>query len=393
MLLLNLRVIDGLGAVHAGVDIRVQEGRFREIGVGLVAGPDAVRDLEGLTAIPGLIDAHTHLSLNAAPDAMTAAAQHAHAYQALLTGVRAKALLYQGVTTARDVGGVGPDVIFAVRDAINAGQIPGPRIFSAGRWITATGGHGWPIGVEADGADAVRRAVREEIKAGADLIKFMASGGVIGPGMGPETSQFTEEELRLGAAEAHGAGLTMAAHAHGETSIRAAVRAGVDSVEHGTYLSEALGLEMVERGTFLVPTLAVIGAILAHAEEAGLESHTVERAQAVAETHRQTVQLAIRLGITLVAGTDMGAPFTGPEAIHDEIALLHEAGLTPMQALQSATLHAAQALHREDELGSVCAGLRADLVLLDGDPLADLAATRRIRGVLKDGEWVVEMGV
>ena len=393
MLLRNLRVIDGLGAVHAGVDIRVQEGRFTEIGAGLVAGSDAVRDLDGLTAIPGLIDAHTHLSLNAAADAMTAAAQQPHAYQAVLTGVRAEALLHQGVTTARDVGGVGPDVIFAVRDAVNAGQIAGPRIFSAGRWITATGGHGWPIGVEADGADAVRRAVREEIKAGADLIKFMASGGVVGPGLGPEASQFTEEELRLGAVEAHGAGLTMAAHAHGEASIRAAVLGGVDTVEHGTYLTEELALAMVDRGTFLVPTLAVIAAILAHAEEAGLDAHTVERAQAVTETHRRSVQRAIRLGITLVAGTDMGAPFTGPDTIHDEIALLQQAGLTPMQALQAATRHAAQALHRDDELGSVCAGLRADLVFLDGDPLADLSATREIRGVLKDGEWAVEMGV
>ena len=392
MLLKNLLLIDGTGAVRPGTDVRVGDGRFTEIGESLPPGADEAVDFEGAPAIPGLIDAHTHLSLNASVDALAVAAAQPHAYQALQTAARAEALLRQGVTTARDVGGVGPDVIFGVRDAIQDGSVRGPRIVAAGRWITATGGHGWPIGVEADGPDAVRRAVREEMKAGADLIKLMASGGVVGPGLGPHAEQFTEEEVRIAAVQAHGAGLTIAAHAHGEGSIRNAVRGGVDTVEHGSYLSEALAQEMVEAGTFLVPTLFVVPNILSHADAAGIQGHMAERAHQVTEAHRRNAAAAVRSGVTLVAGTDMGSPFTGVDAMHDEIAALADVGLSPVEALQAATLSAARALRREDDLGSVRVGRRADLVVLERDPLEELGATRAIRRVMKDGDWVMQNG-
>ena len=289
-----------------------------------------------------------------------------------------------GVTTARDVGGV-PPVIFAVRDAIAQGELPGPRIIAAGHWLTVTGGHGWMIAVEVDGEDALRQAVRAEIKAGSDMIKLMASGGVVGAGLGPHSVQFSEAEMRVAAEEAHGAGMKIAAHAHGEGSISNAVRGGVDTVEHGSFLTEELADEMIRRGTHLTPTLAVMGFILARPNEAGMTEHTMERAREVSASHRDAMRMAYRKGVPLIAGTDMGAPFTGPDALHQEIVELGAIGCSPMEALQAATINAAEAMGMEEEIGSVQPGRRADLVVLSEDPLEDLAATRSIRYVLKDG--------
>ena len=390
MLIRNLRLIDGAGDVREGVDVRIDGGRFTEIGPALDGnGPEL--DAGGATAIPGLIDAHTHLSLDATPQAFEHALEWSHAYQALGAANRAEGLLANGVTTARDVGGVA-SLILGLRDGVADGLTPGPRIYAAGAWLTATGGHGWPIGIEADGPDAVRRAVREQLKAGADLIKLMASGGVVGPGLGPDAVQFSEEEVAIAAAEAHGAAKTLAAHAHGADSIRNAVRGGVDTVEHGSFLTSELIEEMRERNTFLVPTLAVVPLVLGHAEEAGLEAHTVERGREVAAVQRQNVAAAHRAGIPIVAGTDMGTPFTPPDTIHAEIAALAEIGLTPHEAIQAATLQGARALGLDDELGTVQPGRRADLLVLDGDPLADLAATRRIRHLVQDGELRIRDG-
>ena len=389
MLIRNLRLLDGTGALLEGVDVRVRDGRFAEIGVAL-AGDEPQLDAGGATALPGLIDAHTHLSLDATPEALEHGAERSHGYQAIDAARRARELLAAGVTTARDVGGVAP-VILGLRDAIADGLTRGPRIYAAGAWLTAPEGHGWHVGALAEGEDGVRRAAREQLDAGADLLKLMVSGGVIGTGHGPNTEQFNEREVRVATLMAHAEGKTVAAHAHGEPSIRNAVLGGVDTVEHASFVTAELIEEMLERGTAIVPTLAVIRIVIAAAGEA-LGAETLERAHEVAVAHRENIIAAWRAGVPLAAGTDMGSPFTGPEALHDEIAQLAGLGMTAHEAIQAATLQGARVLGLDDELGTVRPGRRADLLVLDGDPLADLAATRRIRHLLQDGELRIRDG-
>ena len=197
--------------------------------------------------------------------------------------------------------------------------------------------------------------------------------------------------MRIVTAMAHAEGKTVAAHAHGEPSIRNAVLGGVDTVEHASFVTAGLIGEMLERGTAIVPTLAVIRIVIEAAGDA-LGAETVERAHEVAAAHRENIVAAWRTGVPLAAGTDMGSPFTGPDALHDEIAQLAGLGMTAHEAIRAATLQGARILGLEDEIGTVRPGRRADLLVLDGDPLADLAATRRIRHLLQDGELRVRDG-
>ena len=384
MLIRNLRLIDGAGAVREGVDVRIRDGRFAEIGERLGGGGPEL-DAAGATAAPGLIDAHTHLTLDATPEALDRAAGLPHAEQAGDAARRAAALLAQGVTTARDVGGVAP-VILGLRDAIAAGAAPGPRIRAAGAWITAPGGHGWHVGAEAEGAAAVARAARGQLGGGADLIKLMVSGGVIGTGHGPNEEQFGEAEVAAAAALAHAAGKRVAAHAHGEASIRSAIRGGADSVEHASFITPALIAEALERGVVIVPTLAIVRLVVEGADALGLGAETVGRAREVAAVHRERIAAAHRAGVPIAAGTDMGSPGAGPGAIHRELAELAAAGMTNHEAIRAATRIGALALGLEDDLGTVRPGRRADLLVLDGDPLGDLAALGRIRHLFQDGE-------
>ena len=381
MLIRNLRLIDGAGAVREGVDVRVRDGRFEAVGERLDGNGGPELDAGGATAIPGLIDAHTHLTLDATPRALDRAAELPHAEQAGEAARRAAALLAQGVTTARDVGGVAP-VILGLRDAVASGAAAGPRILAAGAWITTPGGHGYLVGALAEGEDEVRSAARGQLDAGADLVKLMVSGGVIGAGRGPDAEQYGEAEVAAAVAVAHAEGKRVAAHAHAANSVRAALRGGVDTVEHASFVTGELLAEALERGAIFVPTFAVIDAVTG----SGLfRGETLERAREVAAVHRERVAVAFRAGVPIAAGTDMGSPFTHPDAIHREIALLADLGMTNHEAIRAATQTGARALGIEDEAGTVEPGRRADLVVLDGDPLADIAATGRVRHLVQDG--------
>ena len=304
---------------------------------------------------------------------------------------RAAALLGHGVTTAREVGGVAA-LSLELRDSIASGSAPGPRIFTAGAWITGPDGHGWHVGLHAEGPDGVRQAARAQLDDGADLLKLMVSGGVIGTGHGPNTEQYSEEVVAIVTSLAHAEGKRVAAHAHGEQSIRNAVRGGVDTVEHASFVTAELIAEMLERGTFIVPTLAVIHFVIESASEE-LGEETLQRAREVAEVHHANISAAWRAGVPIVAGTDMGSPFTGPDALHEEIARLTGIGMSNHEAIQAATLQGARAIGVEDDLGTVRPGRRADLLVLDGDPLADITATRRVRHLLQDGAFRIRDGV
>ncbi|MGA2505639.1 MAG: amidohydrolase family protein, partial [Anaerolineales bacterium] len=241
MKLINTRVIDGTGSAPIENATLILKQRVEDITSDdrLVRYPDPdTLDLQGHTLIPGLINVHVHLTMDdGAPDTFKALLAEPPAVTAIRAVGRARRMLEAGITTARDLGGVNY-IELAVRDMISRGEIPGPRLLCAGRQITMTGGQGWPIGRECDGPDEVRKAVREQLKAGADLIKLMATGGVLTPGVEPGAAQLAEDELRAGVIEARKAGRRTAAHAQGLEGVKAAVRAGINTVEHGVFLDD-----------------------------------------------------------------------------------------------------------------------------------------------------------
>lgn len=330
------------------------------------------RTVEGVgrTLLPGLIDVHVHLQFDGSEDfegESKALTTPGHA--AIKAVVNARRNLEAGVTTVRDLGGMGGASIDVAR-AVAAGTIPGPRILAAGRALTVTGGHGHNIALsrEVDGADGVRAAVREEIRAGATAIKLIATGGVLTPGIPVSFSAFTAEELEAGVREAHERGLPVAAHAIGAEGIRAAVLAGVDSIEHCNQLTTATAREMVERGTYRSPTISAIRGIVEHAD--AVPAYAVEKAKQVEADSRRSHATAIRAGIRHACGTDAGTPLNPHGGAAREIVSMIEWGMRPIEALRAATLHGATLL-RLDDVGTVEAGKRADLLLVEGDPVDD----------------------
>jgi imidazolonepropionase-like amidohydrolase len=332
----------------------------------------AARDVDGggRTLLPGLIDVHVHLQFDGSADFEKESRElTTPGHAAVKAVVNAKKNLDAGVTTVRDLGGMGGASIDVAR-AVAAGVIPGPRILAAGRALTVTGGHGHNIALsrEVDGADAVRAAVREEIRAGATAIKLIATGGVLTPGIPATFSAFTAEELEAGVREAHERALPVAAHAIGANGIRAAVLAGVDSIEHCNQLTAATAREMVARGTFRSPTICAVRGILEHADE--VATYAVEKARQIEADSKRSHRTAIRAGVRPVCGTDAGTPFNPHGSAPQEIIFMVEWGMTPLDALRAATANGAELLRLPD-VGSIEAGKRADLLLVDGDPVED----------------------
>ncbi|HEX6399548.1 MAG TPA: amidohydrolase family protein [Actinomycetota bacterium] len=329
-------------------------------------------DGAGWTLLPGLIDVHVHLQFDGGPDFEEESKElTTPGHAAIKAVVNARRHLEAGVTTVRDLGGMGGASIDVAR-AVAAGVVPGPRILAAGRALTVTGGHGHNIALsrEVDGADGVRAAVREEIRAGASAIKLIATGGVLTPGIPVSFSAFTADELAAGVREAHERGLPVAAHAIGAEGIRAAVRAGVDSIEHCNQLTAATAREMVERGTYRAPTISAIRGIAEHAD--AVPAYAVEKARQIEADSKASHRTAIRAGVRHACGTDAGTPFNPHGGAAREVASMVEWGMRPLDALRAATANGA-ALLRLDDVGRVEPGARADLLLVEGDPVDDPA--------------------
>lgn len=353
------------------------------------AGEGTVVDLGGLTLLPGLFNCHTHLCLSGAADPARALAQESYPTTVIQATLRARQSVEAGVTTIRDLGGREYAEI-AVRDAVRAGLIPGPRVVAAGRGVCMTGGHGWQmLARQADGADEVRKAVREQLRAGADVIKLLATGGVMTPGVDPSSAQLTVDELRAGIEEAHKARRKAAAHAQAEDGIAFCLEAGIDTIEHGIFLTEALAVRMAAQGTALVATLVAPHAIVEGGTAAGIPDFAVRKSAAVRDRHLESFRLAMRAGVRIAAGTDAGTPLNPHGTIVPELMLMAGAGMAPLEIIRAATSVAAAVTGLDGETGRVAPGLAADLLAVEGNPAESLKALDAVRLVIADGRTVV----
>jgi imidazolonepropionase-like amidohydrolase len=396
-------------AVHAGhvLDVKtgkmladqtlvIQDGRIVSAGAAVDAKipADAVRiELPDATVLPGLIDAHTHLTMDPKFGYERLASSLP---RETLTGAKnARLTLLAGFTTVRNVGARGFSDV-ALRDAINAGEVPGPRLLVSGPPLSITGGHcdnnmlpseyhATSDGV-ADGVAEVQHRVRENIKYGADLIKVCATGGVLSLGDNPQHSQYTVEEMKAIVADAHRLGRKVAAHAHGAEGIRWAAEAGVDSIEHGSYIDDAGIAAMKERGTYLVPTLYLGDWMIDNAGLTRLPAPLLAKARDVIPAARKNVAHAFASGVKVALGTDAAVY---PHGLNGhEFAVMVKLGLTPLQSIQAGTINAADLLGWAGKVGTLEPGAWADMVAVDGDPVKDVTTLERVKFVMKGGEVV-----
>jgi imidazolonepropionase-like amidohydrolase len=394
------QVLDGTGSPAARADVAVQDGRVVEVGTGLDG--DEVVDCTGATVLPGLFDCHVHVMMSGVDTLRHLQTPFSYGFFEAVRNLRRT--LAQGITSVRDAGGAD----LGVAEAVRTGLIAGPRMQIAISMLSQTGGHGdgWHVcgadlplmpshpgkpDTTVDGPDEMRRTVRELLRAGADVIKVATSGGVLSARDDPRHPHFRPAELDVLVEEANAAHVAVMAHAQGAEGIKAAVRAGIRSIEHGIYLDdEAIDL-MLERGTWLVPTLAAPRAVLtAVAAGASLPEAVVEKARSVQAVHDASVARAVEAGVRIAMGTDSGV---GPHGDNlSELGLMAGCGMTTEQVWHATTLSAAELLGVADELGSIERGKRADLVVLDGDPADLTGLPARVREVWRDGELVAAGG-
>ncbi|MFL5393151.1 MAG: amidohydrolase family protein [Myxococcales bacterium] len=397
------RVFDGEKMV-AGAAVLVEGKDIAAIGPDLspATGTEVV-DLGDATLLPGLIDAHVHLGSELTGDyyqERAAALLRFPAEQSLRAELYARRTLEAGVTSVRNVGS-SDRIDSGLRSAIDAGLIEGPRILAAGYAITASGGHGdgdptppyrlgtqrGPLTGVCDGPDECRKAVRLQMKYGADVIKFHASGGVLSLTDPVDVPQFTQEEMAAIVDEAHQWGRKVATHCHGDRAAKMAIKAGVDSIEHGIFLQPDTFALMKQAGTTFVPTLMAAETVGHMAKEGKLPPPIAVKATAAAEAAGRAFRAALKAGVKIALGTDMGVQRHGGNA--HELRLMVDAGMAPLAALRAATLGGAELLGIEARVGSLRRGKAADLVAVEGDLLADVARAEHVSFVMKDGKRIL----
>jgi imidazolonepropionase-like amidohydrolase len=376
-------LIDGTGAdPKRSVDILVEDGVIKWIQPRRrsIADADLTVDATELSVLPGFIDCHVHLDTN--QGGLDEALHTPYSLSVAHMLANARTTLEAGVTAIRDAGGT----TMGAKMAIERGLFPGPRLRISVNYLSQTGGHGdetLPSGIDtrveapdrpsgvADGIDGVRRATRIMLRAGADQIKVMASGGVLSPSDTPDSEGFSFEELQVIVSAAAAARKRVMAHAQGTAGIKNAVRAGAASIEHGMFLDEEAAVEMARRGTYFVPTLAAPISIIQRAQDdpPSVPSYALAKAREVADAHRESVAIALASGVRIAMGTDAGVSPHGSNL--KELEYLVSAGLTPMQAIVAATRTAAECCEYRDG-GTLEAGKRADFLGIAGDPLEDI---------------------
>ena len=392
------RVFDGTGAALSEADVVIEDGRIVEVGRGL-DGDEAV-ECAGKALLPGLFDAHIHLAFRYEDLDELAYSYQPFSYRFFTAAENMRRTLALGITTVRDASGADAGMKRAVED----GLLLGPRMQISVTMLSMTGGHndGWlPSGANAawdvtypgmpsgvcDGVDGARAKVREMIRAGADVIKIASSGGFISPSDDPTQPHFTQEEVDAIVATAADLGRPVMSHAHGTEGIKRAVRAGVRSIDHGTYLDREAIEMMFERGTWLVPTLTASDTTDEMANDPKIPEPIRKKLRDVGTPERDAFRMAAEAGVKVAMGTDC------PVAPHGtnlrELVLMAENGFTPTQALVAATSSAAELMGLSDELGTLEAGKRADVVVVDGDPFEFEKLPERIQFVYKDGVRVV----
>ncbi len=353
----------------------IEAGVIKSVGERVVVSPKTkVIDASGKTVMPGLIDAHTHLTVYQDPALLTAGGEG----RAIMRGASlARQALRAGITTMRDMGGYRFTDI-DLRNAIAVGQVPGPRLLCSGKVISTTGGHIYYVSREADGPDEVRKAAREQLKAGADLIKVMCSGGVERVDESIDAVQLNMDEISAAVRVAQDNGTVVAAHAHPKRAMKEALLAGVTSIEHGSLLDEEVAEIMLKKKAFIVPTFSVYAAI-ANLGLPGLS----ERAKFVYEAKKKSFKIVLKRGVRWGVGTDSGA-FSPMSSIVDELVITHSLGVSAAEALSRVTAVNAELVGLKDT-GTLEVGKRADIIVVDGNPLKDLESLRRIAMTIANG--------
>jgi imidazolonepropionase-like amidohydrolase len=403
------QIIDGTGAepVSGGL-VLIEDGRITYAGrkAGKTWSDSArVIDAEGASVLPGLMDVHVHISLNAPSELQNAMMDRPVGQIAYEVARNLRQTVAGGTTTIRTVSDFA-HLDIAARDSIDKGVMPGPHIHPCGKGLTTTGGHGdfmpcWlcqthgDLSEIVDGIDAIRKAVRKQIRAGANWIKLFQTGGVVDPHGRIDAEEFSPTEFDAAVETAKLAGIPIAVHAHNKAAILRSIRAGCRSIEHGMHFDEECAQEAARHGTWLVPTLTVMDRILQFGAEHGVLQATIDNVRERTNKHREYVKYAYDIGANIASGTDAGSMLTPHGSAGREVAQLVKCGLTPLQAIEVATRNTAKLLGVEKNVGTLEAGMLADVIVVEGDVVAQvkqLEEAANMRSVLVGGKLVAAGG-